>query len=125
MLASPDATDRAVTWAALAACESRGLLGRSDGLASVAARGHEAGARSFETSYMRFGIGAAEVIALRLAGKLDEAARCAAVLAETAGHGSTPARPISTLIQGAVALERAAAYRGTTVSGGCRKPPAG
>jgi ATP/maltotriose-dependent transcriptional regulator MalT len=106
VLASPHATDRAVTWAALAGCVAMGLAGRCDGLGRVATRGWQSGARSFETSYLRFGLCDAEITALRLAGRLDDADARAAALVVRGQDDAPPAGPLRRLMQAAVALDR-------------------
>lgn len=105
VLAAVDSRDGAMFWAASAATGALGLLGRSDELGDIPARGFIAAAGSFERAWARCGLAAAEVTALRLAGRLAEARkRVSALQAEVSAQGPFGAA-VGGCLAGEVALD--------------------
>lgn len=106
VLAAPDASETAVFWAAAGATGVWSLAGRCDAIGDLPRRASACAAGSFERSWLRFGLGAKEITALRLAGRLSEAAVRARGFEEgVTGAGLIPGA-VSGILTGSVDLAR-------------------
>lgn len=105
VLAEPEARDGAVFWAALAATGALGLLGRADEIGDAPIRGMIAASGSFERAWLRCGLAAMEIGALRGAGHLSRAGDRVAELRRDAGVQGPLANSVCVYLAGGVALD--------------------
>jgi DNA-binding NarL/FixJ family response regulator len=98
LLVSPGLSDQGIAFACVGFVAALGMLGRADEIGSVVARGHAAAARSVDAAWLSVHLAGQQVLALRLAGYLQQAAEVAFDYRERFGNQSLGAEMGSFLL---------------------------
>ncbi|HET6735364.1 helix-turn-helix transcriptional regulator [Mycobacterium sp.] len=104
VLAAPDAHPVAVEWAAIGGALALALMGRSEKVAAVAARGHEVESRV--DGFLRYLAAFGEVRALTLAGEFEAAAAHSAGIIRITSAGQYLAWGMANVLVGTIGVAR-------------------
>jgi DNA-binding CsgD family transcriptional regulator len=104
VLAEPDAHPTAVEWAAIGGALALALMGRSEEVAAVAARGHQV--KSRVDGLLRYLAAFGEVRALALAGDFDTAAQRSADIVRITSAGQYLAWGMANVLVGTIGVAR-------------------
>lgn len=104
VLAAPDAHPTAVEWAAIGGALALALMGRSEEVAAVAARGHHVQNRV--DGLLRYLTAFGEVRALTLAGDFDAAAQCSGDIVRVTSAGQYLAWGMANVLVGTIGVAR-------------------